>query len=129
MMSWRLWAAFVDLLNGLGAELAELSHANEGQISAEQARDWAMRLRPVVGRSVRYVQGGLSWFEISSTDGEVEVAEPVLGPYSAVRNSLLARVMPSLSDDELQMEDTEETAEWLGFVADYLEHSGGCLER
>ncbi len=131
MMSWRLWAAFVDLLDKLGADLSGLSHANDGEISAEQAVDWAVRIRAVAPTARRYVQGRQSWFAIPSNEGDSET-EAAIGLSVELRSLLwdiAESAAPRTGEPELEEEDPASTERWLTFVAEYLKHSGGCLER
>jgi len=127
MMSWRLYMAFTDLLEHLGADLSGLTFDNQGEASAQQARDWARRLRPIASRARRYVKGSVSWFEIESDDQQADSAR---GVGVTVRETLFSKFSPvDESDPSIEMEEPEDTERWIAFVADYLEHSGGIDER
>lgn len=130
-MSWRLYAAFIDLITSLGGDTAGITFANDGEITQKQAEDWAARLRTAIPGARRYVLGAVSWFEIS--DQGVAGGSPVavIGEGVALSSALIqhaSRQRGSGAPDELVMEDPEETRRWLTFVADYLEHSGGIME-
>jgi len=109
-MSWRLWQAFTDLLDELGVDQVGISHTNDGSITDEQARAWSDAIRSIAPEARRYVQRGSCWFEIGNV------------PTDKSNTRFLAR-------PDITLEDPATTQRWLLFVADYLKHSGGCLQR
>lgn len=130
-MSWRLYAAFIDLIQGLGGDTAGITFANNGEITEEQAKDWARRLRPVIPGARRYVRGPICWFEIPGQDAGEDHPVAAIGTSIIVRGALheqVAEQRGTRSAAEVEMEDPEQTRQWLTFVADYLEHSGGISE-
>ena len=92
-MSWRLWYAFADLLDAIGADTTQVAFANDGAtIDARTCRQWASLLRPIAPRARRLVRGPLCWFELeagSDADGE---PTSTAGAGVAVRQALFASV-------------------------------------
>ena len=130
-MSWRLYAAFIDLISALGGDTTGTTFANDGEITEEQATDWAARLRAAIPGARRYVVGRLSWFEVSDQGGASDSRDAAIGGSVAIRSTLIGQSPGQLGPDapsEVTMEDPEQTRRWLTFVADYLEHSGGIIQ-
>lgn len=135
MMAWRLWYAFASLLEEVGADTSQLTYDNTGEVSEEHTTQWAALLRPIAGRTRRYVRGSISWFEIlPEEDGSDPVAAdggPILARQAvfAMAEDDPSLVQPLLNRTLDEMQDPDATQEWLTFVADYLQYSGGCRIR